>query len=642
MSGVTELSEKTIPVARTPHHCYWRMKRIMMKTEELRKILSNMTILDTPVERETYSHDIGDIPPVLTRLMFKIQPDFVVQPKTIEDIVKVIKLANENKVPVIPRGAASWGFGGVIPTSGGVVIDLSPFRKIMGIDTVTKTITVESGARWNDIDIIARKKGLCLMTYPSSKFSTLGGWISTGGYAINSFKYGHISRQIASMKVVTGTGEVKQLSPSGKEFEYYLGTEGQFGIVVEVVLKLRDIPQGSYSHLLYFPSNKDAFTFIDNWAKNPTNEKYKPNTMRFLDERHLGDINTLMKTGIFKKSAAVLMEFGSQEDDKNFKKYLAGINGVEEAPYYASNYIWNERLFGMKIKRLGPTILASEVIIPITAAASFIDKARKLGSYFGVEIVIDCYILDAEKALIMCNYLCDSRKMKYYINVPLVSVLTRAAVGRGAEPYGLGLWNAGFLNHLYKKDKQRELKAYKAKVDPNNILNPGKPFSLGSKGISGIVFNPGVFGTLIQLLTFTAPVLGKVIVLLLGKNKKMDSLDIELSTHACAKCGNCMAVCPAYLVTGNEMDTAKGKIAIARKLQAGQTITKEEAAAAFQCMHCKACEEICQTNLELMTLWDVLEKELETKFGRPDAQVADFLKKVNDSKEYWDMVERYN
>ena len=88
------------------------------------------------------------------------------------------------------------------------------------------------------------------------------------------------------------------------------------------------------------------------------------------------------------------------------------------------------------------------------------------------------------------------------------------------------------------------------------------------------------------------------------------------------------------------MDTAKGKIAIARKLQSGQTVTKEEAAAAFQCMHCKACEEICQTNLELMTLWDVLEKELEAKFGRPEAQVADFLKKVDDSKEYWDMVDR--
>jgi Na+-translocating ferredoxin:NAD+ oxidoreductase RnfC subunit len=171
-------------------------------------------------------------------------------------------------------------------------------------------------------------------------------------------------------------------------------------------------------------------------------------------------------------------------------------------------------------------------------------------------------------------------------------------------------------------------------------MNPGKPFSAGDKGLSGVVFNPAVFGALIQTLILTAPVTGKIATMLLGKNKKLDSLDVELSTHACAKCGNCMAVCPAYLVTGNEAGTAKGKIAIAKKLLAGQPVTKEEATAAFQCMHCRACEEICQTNLELMDLWDVLEKRLEGQFGRPEAQVEEFLKKVDASQEYWDMVER--
>jgi L-lactate utilization protein LutB len=139
-----------------------------------------------------------------------------------------------------------------------------------------------------------------------------------------------------------------------------------------------------------------------------------------------------------------------------------------------------------------------------------------------------------------------------------------------------------------------------------------------------------------------APVIGKAATILLGKNKKLDNLDLELSTHACAKCGNCMAVCPAYLITGNEEGTAKGKIAIAKKLMDSQPVTREEAAAAFLCMHCRACEEICQTNLELMMLWDALEKRLEGRFGRPEAQIAEFLKKVDASQEYWDMVERNN
>jgi hypothetical protein len=59
-------------------------------------------------------------------------------------------------------------------------------------------------------------------------------------------------------------------------------------------------------------------------------------------------------------------------------------------------------------------------------------------------------------------------------------------------------------------------------------------------------------------------------------------------------------------------------------------------------MHCKGCEEICQTNLELMMLWDALEKRIEGKFGRPEDKITEFLKKVDDSKDYWEMVDRNN
>src|SRR4030042_1231338 len=224
-----------------------------MKADEFRKIAGDIKILDKAAEREMYSHDIGDIPPIMTKKLFKTLPDFIVQPKNVDEIKKVLVVANDLKIPVVPRGAASWGFGGVIPTNAGIVIDLSPFRKIVAIDTAQKTVTVEAGSRWSDIDIMAKKEGLCLMTYPSSKFSTVAGWISTGGYGIKSFTYGHLSKQIVSMTVVTGTGEVKQLSPSDRYYTYFVSTEGEFGIVVEATLKLRDVPQGSYPHLLYFP-----------------------------------------------------------------------------------------------------------------------------------------------------------------------------------------------------------------------------------------------------------------------------------------------------------------------------------------------------------------------------------------------------
>jgi ferredoxin len=244
----------------------------------------------------------------------------------------------------------------------------------------------------------------------------------------------------------------------------------------------------------------------------------------------------------------------------------------------------------------------------------------------------------------MTNFLCDSRKVKYYINLPLTMMLTQTAISMGAEPYGLGIWNAAFINHLYNGEKKRDLLAYKAKVDPNNIMNPGKFFLIESKllNIPAVVFRPGIFGLSMKMMVLLSPVIGSIATLFLGKDKKIDNLDFELTTHACAKCGNCIAVCPAYLVTKNEEMTAKGKIALAKKIIEGKEVTKTEAENVFMCMHCRACEEICQTNLELMLLWDALEKRIEGKFGRPEDKIGEFLKKVDDNKDYWDMVERNN
>jgi Na+-translocating ferredoxin:NAD+ oxidoreductase RnfC subunit len=145
-----------------------------------------------------------------------------------------------------------------------------------------------------------------------------------------------------------------------------------------------------------------------------------------------------------------------------------------------------------------------------------------------------------------------------------------------------------------------------------------------------------------DLLTLLSPVVGKAATTLLGKDRKVDRLDFELSIHACAKCGNCLAVCPAYLVTQNEAVTAKGKLSLAKKLLNNQKVTREESANAFLCMHCKACEEICQTNLELMNLWDALEERIEGRFGRPQEQISEFLQRIDASQDYWKMVERNN
>ncbi len=609
---------------------------------EFGKVAGGIRCVERAPERELYRRDLGDVPAVMTRTFFRTQPDLVVQPRTIEEIARVLAFAHERRIPVIPRGAASWGFGGVIPARAGIVIDLSPCRNILAVDAPAQTVTVEAGARWSDIDRVVRKQGLCLRTYPSSKFSTVGGWVATGGYGINSFRYGRLREQIVSLVAVTAAGGVKRLTPADPEFPYFVGTEGQFGVIAEVALRLRPVPAASRPHLLYFPDEPAAFAFIGRLVQLKESGGLDPTVVRFLDANALGDANAVMRGALFKRAPAVFVELDSAADDERFGRFLAGQGGAEAAPPHAAGYLWHERLFGMKAKRLGPTLLASEVLLPLADTAAFIARAKVLGHRFAVEVSIDAYIVDGRRALVMATFLCDSRRLRYYIDLPLATLLTHAAVRRGAEPYGLGLWNAPFARHLLDRDRRRDLQAFKTRVDPNGILNPGKFFRTGAGPVSRLVFHPVVFGFSMGALTLLSPVLGPAAALVLGRGRKVDQLDFELSLHACAQCGNCLAVCPAYLVTGSEAVTAKGKLALARKLVDRRPVDAAEAATAFLCMHCRACEEICQVNLELMKLWDALEERIERGHGRPQAQIPEFLKAVDGSEAYWQMVERNN
>jgi len=497
----------------------------MRPEEEFRNSAGDIKLIANPAEKDMYSHDIGDVPHIMTTTFFQTQPDFVVQPQSVDEIKRVLAFAHERRIPVTVRGAASWGFGGVIPTRGGIVVDLSPFRAILALDTARKTVTVQAGARWSDIDILVKKDDLCLMTYPSSKFSTVAGWVATGGYGINSYRYGHLSKQVLAMTVVTPAGEIRKLTPVDRDFDFFIGGEGQFGIIAEVTLKLRDLPKHSYAHIFYFPTDTAAFEFIARAAR----QKTAANVIRFVDKNHLRETNEILHANIFKEEAGVLVEFSNTADEQQFLNLIKQFGADSQSPAYAASYLWNERLFGMKAKRLGPTLLASEVILPIADAASFIAKAKKLGGYYGVEICIDSYILDQTRALIMTTFLCDSRKLKYMVHMPLVSMLTQAAVSMGAQPYGLGIWNAAFVNHLLSPERQRDIRAYKAKVDPRGIMNPGKYLRVASKfmNIPALLFHPAVFSLSMTLMILLSPVVGPIATLIFGKDKKLTDLHTD-------------------------------------------------------------------------------------------------------------------
>ena len=195
-------------------------------------------------ERLVYSHDTASLPKMVKQTL-KTVPDAVVQPLNTADVIFITKFSREHKIPLTPRGAASSGWGGAIPTRGGIVVDFSRMRQILNIDKTKGTIRTEAGAIWKNLEIALNKQGLALRLYPSSAMSaTVGGWVAEGGGGIGSYEYGRISQNLESITIVTPEGEIRTLQ--GEDMDLVTDAEGITGMIVEVTVKTR--PSTGISH----------------------------------------------------------------------------------------------------------------------------------------------------------------------------------------------------------------------------------------------------------------------------------------------------------------------------------------------------------------------------------------------------------
>ena len=188
-------------------------------------------------ERLVYSHDTASLPKMVKQTL-KTVPDAVVQPLNTSDVIFITKFSREHKIPLTPRGAASSGWGGAIPTRGGIVVDFSRMRQILNIDKTKGTIRTEAGAIWKNLEIALNKQGLALRLYPSSAMSaTVGGWVAEGGGGIGSYEYGRISQNLESITIVTPEGEIRTLQ--GEDMDLVTDAEGITGMITEVTIKTR-------------------------------------------------------------------------------------------------------------------------------------------------------------------------------------------------------------------------------------------------------------------------------------------------------------------------------------------------------------------------------------------------------------------
>lgn len=599
----------------------------------------DLKAIKSPEKLEYYQNDLNvDLPPFIRDLFLKSLPDLVLQPSTEEDLLKIFDFASRHKVPLTVRGAGTWGYGGAVPTHGGILIDLGRMDRIE-VDPQALRLTVGPGARFADIHAILDLHGLALLTMTSGKGGTLIGWIATGGMGFGTYHHGSIKNQILSLRIITPDGKVKELKTEDPEIDLFLGTEGQMGIIVKAVLRIGKKPSQWFPFLIPFEKTSNAYAFAHRLSHHPF---IQPHDL-IIYHREWVEVLQAQSDGKFTVSDKhlLLISFSEADQAHLFKDYLEQ-EKIRMADEASARFLWEERFLPMSIKPLGPTLLATEVILPIQKVPEYEERIGEWGKRLGLTFYSSSHSVNKEQVLFLAMIPTDHRKALFYIDLFLIPMMVRLAIQfYQGKPYGLGIWNAPFLRDLYSKETVKKLRQYKKRVDPAGILNPGKFFTLSGRGglFTKMIFQSDLFNLELSAMQW---LLFRLLSLLpesalRGKTslipQRLETISKEVLS--CAQCGNCVGKCPVYHATRDETFTARGKLLTMKRAIEAKKIERSKILPLYFCLGCGRCDEECQVHLNHRQLYKDLEAYFSQYIDFPIKEITHFIEEIEKSPEFY-------
>ncbi|CAD7083672.1 unnamed protein product [Hermetia illucens] len=217
-------------------------------------------------------------------------PDLVIWPKNHNNVVNIVKLANEHNVVLIPYGGGTSVSGSITCPQNEprmiAIVDTSQMNKMLWLDKQNLTVCFESGIIGQDLERELQKLGLTVGHEPDSyEFSTLGGWVATRASGMKKNVYGNIEDIVVRVKMVTTKGVLERECSAprvscGPDLNHViLGSEGTLGIVTEVVLKVRPLPPVKRYGSLIFPDFESGVKFMREVARR----RCQPASVRLMD-----------------------------------------------------------------------------------------------------------------------------------------------------------------------------------------------------------------------------------------------------------------------------------------------------------------------------------------------------------------------
>lgn len=423
-------------------------------------------------------------------LLVKEAPECVVLPNSTQEVAAVVKLCHQNKIPFVARGAGTGLSGGALTKEGGVIIGLSRMNRLIEIDTVTQTATVEAGIVNAWITKAVRPYQLFFAPDPSSQsVSTLGGNIAENAGGIHCVKYGVTTDHILGLEVVTSEGEVIWLGgkhgqqPSVNLMGIWVGSEGTFGVVTQAVVKLTPMPQQVKVFLAAFQTLKqstDAIMAI-------IGSGVQPAALEFMDEVTVKAVNEAFQMGFPENAEAlILVELDGDEEalqageavlERVFQQYHA--LQVQSATDEAERLkLWKARKSAVAAYgRILPAFYLHDCVIPRSMLTEVLQAIQAIGKQYDV---IVGNVFHAGDGNLHPNILLDPddpAMVKRVLEAGEAMLQVCLSVGGVISgEHGIGLEKAESMAQQYTSEELAVMKRLKAVFNKSGLANPQKIF----------------------------------------------------------------------------------------------------------------------------------------------------------------------
>jgi len=448
-----------------------------------KKIVGDENVYSDKAHLRAYSYDA-------TKQRF--EPEAVVFPRNEEDVSKILKYCNENKILITPRGAGSGFTGGSLPVNGGIILGLEKhMNKILEIDKENMVARVEPGVINKDLQKAVEKEGLFYPPDPASMdYTTIGGNVSENAGGMRAAKYGITKDYVMALRAVLPNGDIIRAGKKTiKDVAGYnvagilTASEGTLAVITEITLKLIPKPRFKKSYIALFPDVDSAMNAVFKSLANGAN----PVAMEFLDKLVVEAVRKKLNVNLPDNAGAILIgdidgnvneEILFQEGilEKSFKE-----NGCFEfrvsSDEKESKEIWYARRNASPaITIYGSLKLNEDISVPRSKLPVALKGIYKIGEKYGFKVPCFGHAGDGN---IHVNVMVKDKNNPEEVEKghKAIEEIFKFVVELGGTlsgEHGIGISKAEFMNIAFNEAEINLFKRIKNAFDPNGILNPGK------------------------------------------------------------------------------------------------------------------------------------------------------------------------